>query len=125
MSAYRKGRSPLQIIISVVVVTLLTLMTVFACMAALNVPCLTTYYDELPIYAGATLIEETRSPLQWIGFAQPEHIWVTEDRISEVEGWAESIRRAVADGDLSWNGEFDVETVDDSTEIRATVMCVG
>ncbi|MEO1164682.1 MAG: hypothetical protein AAFV98_12910 [Chloroflexota bacterium] len=118
MSAYRKGRSPLQLIISIVVVTLVTLATILACMATINVPCLQTYYDELPIYPDATLVDETRSPLQWIGLAQPSHVWLTDNSIADSEGWVE-------ENDLSWNGEFDVQSVEDGTEIRATVACVG
>ncbi|MEL6307390.1 MAG: hypothetical protein AAFR81_16530 [Chloroflexota bacterium] len=125
MSAYRKGRSPLQLIISIVVVTLVTLATILACMATINVPCLQTYYDELPIYPDATLVDETRSPLQWIGLAQPSHVWLTDNSIADSEGWVEGIQRAVEENDLSWNGEFDVQSVEDGTEIRATVACVG
>jgi len=125
-------RNALMMVLSMVGLVILSV----TLLAIINVPCVSNYYNQLPVYPDATLLEESRSRWIWLGFANSRVTYFTTNSYTTVADWFEvevdevrsEARRARLANDpvpRIWRGRYTLTSTADGVEIHLTSQCMG
>jgi hypothetical protein len=116
-------------------ITVGIIVMVFVCMITLSVPCVSNFYNQLPVYPEAELISERSSTLNWIGIGDLEFDYRTGDDVPTVEAWyktmvddaIEAATYAQVSGEPipeAWRHLYLISASDAGTDIRLISNCL-
>lgn len=117
-------------------ITLGMILSVILCLVSISAPCVSNFYNQMPIYPDAELIEQHSSTLNWIAIGNIEYVWGTTDDTETVTAWyqeylaniEDGIRRARITDDpppATWQHQYDVISTTNGTEIRMMANCAN
>ena len=111
---------------------------VLVCSVSVSVPCVNNFYNQLPEYPNATLVDSTASSTNYIGIGRLQLTYHTADDLADVESWywrtvngakSEAIRARAANEDAPpvWQHSYLISQLDNSNivEIRLRADCLG
>lgn len=124
-------------IITLSLIIIGTLILILSCMAFISLPCVSNFYNQLPEYPGADLIEQHNSTLNWIAIGELEFVYHTEDNLETVEAWFNQTvdaahteaRHASISGEpipVTWNHYYTlIPAPSGGTNITLTASCLN
>lgn len=126
----------LSTLIGLTAIVVAVIITVFACLIVISAPCVSNFYNKLPVYPGAELIEQKSSVLNWIALEDLEFSYHSTDDIEALDTWYQemvddvksaAIRAQVADETIpvAWRHEYYLSTGDDGTDILLIASCLN
>ena len=126
----------LSTLIGLTATVVATILMVFSCLIVISVPCISNFYNEMPVYPGAELTEQKSSPLNWIGAGELELTYRSPDESDTVEAWyrntmieaQRAASRAQVAGEpipVTWNHFYRISTASEGTDITLEADCLN
>lgn len=87
MSSNSDSLVSMRTAITLVLIIIGIIIMMASCLVFISAPCVSNFYNQLPEYPGAELIEQRSSTLNWIAVGDLEFIYHTDDDAETVEDW--------------------------------------
>ena len=126
MDTIKKQSGILRILSTLTLIVVGMFILILLCLVSISTPCVSNFYDEMPQYPSAEIVQENTSTLNWIAIGLPEYVWYTSDDSEVVRAWfAENVDTAQSENDIApvWEHSYSLLPIIDGTEIRLEANC--
>ncbi|GAB5494434.1 MAG: hypothetical protein Phog2KO_46490 [Phototrophicaceae bacterium] len=123
----------LRIITTLTLIIVGIFIMILLCLVGISAPCISNFYDEMPQYPSAEIVQQNTSTLNWVAIGLPEYVGYTADDSEVVRAWFEQnvntipemspVRITNDDIAPAWDHNYTIMPLIDGTEIRLEAKC--